>query len=191
MRRKVGITLALLAAATAAPSCIRLHGPEGLRRELSREAGVRLERETGITLTRSAVWLARLAVNGDEDSISLDGVRRIEIGVYEVRGDRSPRGPLDALRPGGALADWESVVRIRDADEDVAVLVRRDDTRVREMLVVVAESDEWVLVRMKGRLERVIEDAMRAAFEEAGRPELYARSRAERGLDPVSPRREG
>jgi hypothetical protein len=41
------------------------------------------------------------------------------------------------------------------------------------MLVVVMEQDEWVLVRIKGKLERVVEDAMRMAFDKAEHPELY------------------
>ena len=56
---------------------------------------------------------------------------------------------------------------------------------IRHMVVVVAEEDEWVLVRLKGNLTRIIESAMEFAFDEMERPDLYTRTREERGLDPV------
>ena len=54
------------------------------------------------------------------------------------------------------------------------------------MLIVVAEEDEWVVVRMRGDLDRILEDAMRFAFDQAERPDLYEKTREERDLPPVS-----
>jgi hypothetical protein len=63
------------------------------------------------------------------------------------------------------------------------VLVREKKESVRAMLVVVAEPDEWVLVRVFGHLDDTLEQAMTMAFDEVERPDLYARTRRERGLD--------
>lgn len=184
MNHRFRMPLLALIPSLIAVSCVRIHGPEDVRRDLGRSAGVKLHREFGLTLTRSGMWIARKGLKmADEEQISLRGVRRMEVGIYEVRGRR---GDANGLRDAdlAALEDWTPIVRTRDPDELVLVLTREQDGRVCGLLVVVADDDEWVLVRMRGKLDRMFEDAVRMAFDEADRPELYARSRVERGLDP-------
>lgn len=162
------------------------HGPGDLKRDLSDSAGVELDQEVGITLGRTSMWLARKAVrwSGEEDIPSLKGVRKVQVGVYEVRGLRPGRERRQQLQLSDLPRNWIPVVQIHEDGEDVFVLTREDGERIRAMLVVVAEYDEWVIVRIKGNLNRVLEEAMQMAFDEAGRPELYERSRHERGLEP-------
>jgi hypothetical protein len=181
MIRKIRISLLLASTVLLGLSCVRFVGPEEIRHDLSDQAGVKLKQETGLTLTRSAVWLARKFV--DQDDFTLEGVRRIEVGVYEVKGLKGRRespSPLDLTR----LEGWEPVVRVNEPGEDVIVLIKEKDEVVRALLVVVAEQDEWVLVRIRGKLNRVLEEAMEMAFKDADRPDLYAKTRRERGLDP-------
>jgi hypothetical protein len=162
-------------------SCVRFVGPDDIRHDLSIQAGVNLKQETGFTFTRSAVWLARKFVK--EDDFTLEGVRRVEVGVYEVRGFRDGRqapSPLDLTMLDG----WAPIVRVHEPGEDVMVLFKEKDEVVRALLVVVAQSDEWVLVRIRGKLDRVMEQAIEMAFENVDRPDLYAKTRRERGLDP-------
>jgi hypothetical protein len=71
------------------------------------------------------------------------------------------------------LAGWDNVVRVQEDGEEIFVLLREEDERIRGMLIVVAEADEWVLVRVWGKLDRVIEQAMEMAFEKADRPGLF------------------
>ena len=59
MRSARVVWLSLIVPVLLGTGCVRLHGPEDIRRDLSRSAGVELHRETGITVTRSGVWLAR------------------------------------------------------------------------------------------------------------------------------------
>jgi hypothetical protein len=182
MIRRCRIPLLLVSIALLGVSCVRFVGPEDIRYDLSDQAGVKLKQETGLTLTRSAVWLARNFV--DEDDFTLEGVRRIEVGVYEVkglkRGQQSP-SPLDLTK----LEGWVPIVRVSEPGEDVMVLIKEKDDVVRALLVVVAEQDEWVLVRIRGKLDRVLEQAMEMAFQDVDRPDLYAKTRRERGLDPA------
>jgi hypothetical protein len=169
-----------------AVGCVRFLGPEDVRQDLSAQAGVKLKQETGVTVTRSGLWLARQFV--DDEEVPLAGLRRVEVGVYEVRGLRrgveTPRR-LDLRH----LAGWDPMVRIQEPGEEVMVLTKQDKRdRIRSMLIVVAEDDEWVLVRLYGKLDGVIEQAMKMAFEDVDRPELYARTRHERGLtEPPEP----
>ena len=173
--RKTGWLLILLCIATAT-SCIRFHGPEDLRRDLAREAGVELDREMGVTLTRTAVMLARWVT--PEDEIPLKGVRRVQVGVYEVTGLRRGVDGRQPIEPP-ELPGWHNMVRVREEGEEVFVLVREEDEEIRGMLVIVAEEDEWVLVRIKGKLQRTLESVMELAFEHAERPDLYEPTMAE------------
>ena len=167
-------------------SCV-LHGPGDLKRELSDSAGVELDKEFGMTLGRTSTWLARKVVKwSGETDISLKGVRKVEIGVYEVKGLRPGLEARQRLELSD-LPDWNPIVHVHDDGEDVFVLIKEREDQIRGLLVVVAEEDEWVLVRIRGKLNQIVEDAMRMAFDEADRPDLYERTREERGLDLANP----
>ncbi len=137
-------------------------------------------------MTRSGIWLAKKSLEwADDVDVSLDGLRRVEVGVYTVEGTRG-----DA--PGSLgidvfPTDWESWIELRDGVEQVFVLVRPGDKpeRIRGMLVVVAEDEEWVVVRLYGDLDEILEEAMRFAFDRADRPELYEKTRQQRDLPPT------
>lgn len=165
-------------------SCI-LRGPGELRRELSSAAGVELDREIGLTLGRTSTWLARRILKwSGESEVSLRGLHKIQVGVYEVRGVRpghAERTPLTL----NDLPDWTPIVQLHEDDADVFVLTQENGIHIRKMLLVVADDDEWVIVKLGGKLDLIIEDALRLALDEADRPELYEDTRRERGLDPV------
>ena len=147
-------------------SCI-LRGPEDIRRELSQDADVELDREFGLRLGRCGMTLARWGMKmGGEGDIPLKGVKKVEVGVYEVKGGATPR-----LAPPN-LPGWQTLVRMHEDGENVFVMTRERDGQLRKMLVVVAEDDEWVLVRISGKLDRLVEDVMRYAMKEAGREDL-------------------
>jgi len=178
--------IAILSGVLLAPGCVRLAGPDNVSLELSRAAGVDLQQEIGLTVTRSGIWLAKKSLKwADETEFSLDGLRRVEVGVYTVRGTRpGGREPLgEHLFPSA----WSPWVRVQDDDAEVFVMVRQGDEPedIRGMIVVVAESEEWVVVRLHGDLYRVLEDTMRFAFDQAERPDLYDKTREQRELPPL------
>lgn len=176
--------LGLSALAVGSLGCIRFSGPEELRQDLSDASGVKLRQETGFTITRSGMWLARKALKmADEEEIDLRGVKRVELGIYEVKGLRRGREERVPLSLDDMPAGWTVLARVHDAGEDVFVMIQDRDGEIRQMLVVVAEEDEWVLVRLKGKLQPVIESALQMAFDQSDRPELYEATRRERGLD--------
>jgi len=140
----------------------------------------------GLTVKRSGMWLARWGMRiAGEDEISLRGIRRVEVGVYLPLQTKDGSAPsrLDIRDFEG----WSPLVRVHDEDEEVLVMVREKQGEVRDMLVVVSDEDELVVVRMKGRLDRILEEAMAEAFDQAERPDLYEKSREERGLEPAVP----
>jgi hypothetical protein len=176
----------LLSALLVAPGCVRLTGPDNVSRQLSYEAGVDLQQEIGLTVTRSGIWLAKKSLKwADDVDISLDGLRRVEVGIYSVNGTRGEKA--EALNVNVFPTEWDSWVQVQDEGEQVFVMVRAGDKpdKIRGMLVVVAEEDEWVVVRMYGDLDRILEETMRFAFDQADRSELYDKTREERDLPPL------
>jgi hypothetical protein len=165
------LPVALLVLLLAAPGCT-LRGPEKIRRQISQSTGTEYSREIGITLGRVGLAVARMALDEEDEELKvLEHLTKIRVGVYQVESRPETPGQMELGRL--AMADWEPMVDMRQGEEDVLVLLKRKKGEVREMLVVVNESDELVIVRMKGRLDRVLEEA--AAF---GKQE--ARQKAER-----------
>jgi hypothetical protein len=152
------------------------NGPADLRREVSASAGIELDRIMALTVGRTGMAIARLVTDGDE--IPLRGVRKVEIGIYEVNGLRpgvDARGAIGLPR----LEGWHSVVRVRDDEQEVHILLEERDDQIRGMIIVVAEDEEVVLIRIRGKLQHTVEQAMRMAFDQADRPELYEPTVAE------------
>jgi hypothetical protein len=172
----------ILILALLSPACVTLRGPEDVRRDISSATGVRFEREIGLSVRRSGMWLARWGMRiAGEEEISLRGLRRVDVGIYlplKAKSESSPE--LSDLR---AFEDWSPLVRVREEGDEALVMIRERDGEVRGMLVVVSEPEELVIVRMKGKLDRILEEAMSEAFDQAERPDLYEQSRVERGLD--------
>ena len=173
--RSVATLLILLTAV----GCVRPWGPGSMRRELSRDAGVHLDQEFGVTVTRSGIWLARQILEmtdaGDEVP-HLKGLRKVQVGVYRVDDYRRGYDGMLALDANTFGPDWTPLVRVVEGGETVQVLTKERAGQLRGMLVVVAERDEWVIVRMRGRLDRIVESAMDFAFDKIDRPDLSDRT---------------
>lgn len=178
------VIAASLGAALALAGCVWPAGPEDVRRELARAAGVRLDREVGITVGPLGMAIARWAVRHAEDEgeeeLTLAGVRRVEVGVYRVAGPCCGLDARERLSPpaGGA---WSTIVRVHEPDEDVLVLGEEREGELRRLLVVIAEAEEWTLVRLSGRLDAVLDEAVALALDEADRPDLEPALAAEMG----------
>ncbi len=165
----VGMLTALLL--LTAGGCMFLRGPGDVRHDVQRMTGLDLDRRFGIQTGRVSMWIARRAMKwSGEDEVSLKGVRGVEVGVYEVDGPRRGyRLASDEQRPslcGAGFSGWEPVVRVCEGDEHMLMFVRQKRDQLRGLLVVVQDSDEVVIVRARGRLDRLIEDALRMARDE-------------------------
>ncbi len=156
---------ALLVILMATPACT-LRGPEGIRQDISRSTGTTYTREVGLTLGRVGLAVARMALDEDDEELQvLKGLTKIQVGVYQVK-DR-PNDPGDMQLGQVSMASWEPMMSMKEDDEDVLILLKRKKGQVREMLVVVSESDELVIVRMKGKLDQVLEEAANFGRKEA------------------------
>lgn len=168
-------TMALMALLSGAlAGCVGFRGPADVHREVRETTGVAYEREMGLTLGGPALAMARWAADRyvEEDIPDLSGLRKVQVGIYEA-----PPGGGAARRSVQAhdFPTWEPLVEVSDGDEEhVLVMVRRRDEAIRMLLVVVDEPDELVIVRLKGYLDTILEDAVRFGLQEVDRPELAA-----------------
>ena len=170
----IGLSLPLFSTA-----CI-LRGPSGIRRDVAHATGAKYDRKLGLTLGRFSLGLVRWGMKDDlaegDQTLSLEGIRKVQIGVYEVEeGTWNPGRRFDPA----SLGSWEPVVAIHDAGDDVHVLYRDRDGRTTDMLIVVSDSEDLVIVRVKGDLDRFLETAVRYSLQQAGRPDLSERTIAE------------
>jgi hypothetical protein len=165
---------------------VTLHGPEEIRRDLSKETGVKLDHEFSITVNRGGMWLARQGLKwSGEDEISLKGINLVDVGIYEPAGLRKGFEAPRAVHPD-YFKGYEALVRVQEQEdgENVLVMTREKSEKIKGLIVVVTEPEEWVIVRVKGNLNEILEQALAGAFDEIERPDLYEKTREERGLDP-------
>lgn len=180
MSSNLRMALLVLFAILAGAGCVTLHGPEEIRRDLSRDVGVKLDREFTITVNRGGMWLARKGMKwSGEDDISLKGVRHVDVGIYQVDGLRKGFEAPNAVHPD-FFRGWDSLVRVQEQGENVLVLTRERKEQVKGLLVVVTDPEEWVIVRVKGNLNQILEEVLAEAFDEIERPDLYDRTLEER-----------
>jgi len=160
---------ALLIILMAAPAC-SLRGPEGVRRDIARSTGYEYSCEMGLTIGRIGLAVARMALDEEDEELRLlEGLTKVQVGIYQV--ESRPRKPGDLKLGRTHLANWEPMANVKEDDEDVMVLLKRKKGQVREMLVVVSDRDELTIVRMKGRLDQVLEKAVAFGREEARQDE--------------------
>lgn len=170
MKRAIVVAASILVCS----ACV-LRGPGDVRREVAAATGADYEREFGLTLGRMSMAVVRWGMKHSDEElpVSLKRVRKIQVGVYHVRpgnwGDGGGPTPFDPDRLGG----WTPAVAVREDGEDVHLLLRERGERVRAMLIVVSDPDELVIVRMKGDLGEILQDALRYGLEQADRDDLY------------------
>lgn len=166
MRTSRLAAIGLLALSTG---CV-LVGPAGARHDVTRATGLDLDREFGFRLGRMSMFLVRHSVRAAADDVTLDGVQKVAIGVYRVR-----EQPGDHALCRADLSDWEPVVRVCDEGESALMFVRETDGRLRGLLIVAYEEDELVIVRARGRLDRLAASVLELAGDEindGGRKEV-------------------
>jgi len=138
----------------------------------------RFEPEVHLRFGRLTLGLARHIVHwadpGDPDVAPLDHVRRVEVATYRVHALPDLAARLAGqTRFARALAasGWTMNVAAREARSRTWVFTRGDASGALSNLYVVAlERDELTLVRIDGRLDRLVADSV------AGHPGDFVRT---------------
>jgi len=137
-------------------------------REIERaNPGLELDRKFTANLGPVAIRLGRFVTGRvrDEDaqraSRYLRSIRRVKVGVYEahIREDVRLEGIPEMHRFG--RGGWQLAARVREDNEDVWLYYRERGQTVTDLYVMVLSEDELVIARVKGSLNRLMEDAVK------------------------------
>ncbi len=163
---RLALVLATMIALPGA-GCVFRRGPEDVRRELSHGLGCELERDValkfGFFTTKAALGVARLA---SHEPAPLRGLSAIEMGVYSLPQGRKPAPSRTITRV--EFAGWEDVVRARDGDDEVRVLMRTRRGRIRGLMVISRDGEEVEVMRLRGDLQELLEAIVRGSLAGAG-----------------------
>ena len=143
----------------------------------------RFDREVVFSFGPLSLLSARLATGlmpsetRDEVRPYLRTLRRVKVGVYRAEG-LSSLETLDLpqvrrLRKKG----WETAIAIREPEATTWILYRERRSSVRDLYVLTLSEEELVMVRLKGRLDKLLTHVMRVHGGELDLSELHLSER--------------
>jgi hypothetical protein len=140
--------------------CFAYRGPHGVERSLEHSLGVELRRDFGVKLGFLSTKFAASFIARDDDSLDYDDLTSIGVAIFE-RGATNGRTPR-RIEPGDlGLKGFSTMVRTSDGDDQVLLLVKPSNGTIREMVLLAVDEDEVVVARLTGRLDELIEKAIR------------------------------
>ncbi len=152
-----------------AAGCIIPVGPDDLRRQVSRANDVTLEQEIGVSVDGLTLATAA-AVAGVP--LPLIHVGWAEIGIYRIAGGANADAPVrEFMAP--ELNGWQRVVRLRERDSMMYMLVKPSGEGIRGMIMVARSGDEVIVVRVRGRLHKLLEHVIAHSVAEDGFPGMF------------------
>ena len=170
MKRQISTVGALVALTFLFVGC----GPRNAHFEDVREAvfdgSETLNTKIQISLGIVPLWMAeKVAVFIDEPEVQearqyLDDINHVDVGVYEVHHSFKEKQKAAARRVKASMKahGFEPIVLVREKKETVGVYVPTMEKKFPEELFVVVMADhEVVLVRVSGKLERIIRTAVK------------------------------
>jgi hypothetical protein len=176
--RAVTALAVLVALTTVTAGC--MWAPELARvcRDIEAQVpGATFDKEFAVSLGPVSLAFARLLTGLVPDAREARGylrdVSRIQIAVYETDG-MPPVSSIHMPRRLQKLADegWETAVKVREKDSVVWVMYKIDGDTIRDMYVIVLDDSELVMVKARGRLERLAAHALREAQDTPGIPRI-------------------
>jgi hypothetical protein len=146
----------------SACGCMTYRGPRGVEAAIERKAAVELHREVGFKLGPISTKLAASLLHHWADDQVIRDLSGIGVAVFEVtKHGGYPTQPITAKDLG--VPGWQPMVESRSDGEQLLVLAKPEDGELREMMFLSIESDEVVVARLKGHLDRLIEKTLAAA----------------------------
>ena len=140
--------------------CLAYRGPRGVEASLEHSLGFELRRDFGVKLGFLSTKFAVSFIGQDDDDLDLHDVTSIGFAVFE-RGAANGRTPR-RIEPGDlGLKGFSTMLRSSDGDEQVLLLAKPSNGTIREMVLLAVDTDEVVFARLTGRLDELIEKAIR------------------------------
>ena len=149
--------------------CIIPVGPDDLRLQVSRANDVALEQEIGVSVDGLTLATAA-AVAGVP--LPLIHVGWAEIGIYRIAGGANADAPVREFA-APELEGWQRVVRLRERDSKMHMLVKPSGGGIRGMIMVARSGDEVIVVRVRGRLHKLLEYVIAHSAAKDGFPRMF------------------
>ena len=161
------IAAALLLVLSAA-GCMTYRGPRGVEATIERKAEIELKREMGIKLGPLSTKIAASILHHEDDDTDFRDLTGIGVAVFEVtKHTGAPAQRITAKDLG--VEGWQPIIEESADGEQLLVLAKTGGGEIREMMFVSIESDEVVVARLKGHLDRLIQKTMAAADHDGAR----------------------
>lgn len=169
--------LALVAVMTLFSGCFSLSARElaEVRRELETQMpDARFEKEVELSIGRMAMGTMKclcLVIPDTRDARKyLKDISGVSVAVYDVE-SLPPLNEVNLPKRLRRLLErkgWDVLIRAREEDQIVWILYQEHRRSIRNLYVLALEPDELVLVRLRGRLDRLFAQAL----EESGTKSL-------------------
>jgi predicted small secreted protein len=169
MKTTIKLLIITLAASFLLSGCIAVDGYfKNVRNKVFKSVEGDFHKEVEFSLGAAAITLSTVAVSlSDAPDFTDDMLRkidRVQIGVYENLDWQRYKPNFNSLR--AITSDlkedgYEFIVRTINRDEMVAVMVKGNDYKIKEMFVVAVNDEELVMAQIFGDLDELIEIAIR------------------------------
>lgn len=180
--KRGALVLALACALPLTGGCVWTPELRQIKQDIAHQIpGASFDQEVSFSIGPGGMALARAAVAlvpaAHDARVWLKDVSRVEVALYEVSAGEPASRVATPARIEEMLEDgWEMAARVREPHESVWILYRVDGDSVREMFVVSLDRQELVMVKVKGRLERLIARALTEADGRSHWGRLHERS---------------
>ena len=162
-----GIALAVTALALFSSGCYRAVRLERMGYEILEACpDVRFKKDISLSLG-GVSWkiLKSIAMSVEKDDPEIrayiGGLSKIEAVVYKARGiSKGDARPIGEIVKSQLNEDWSLMVKAIEKDDMAWIHYREDDGRIREMQIIAYDGDEFVIVRLSGRLDHMMEMAI-------------------------------
>jgi hypothetical protein len=147
----------------AASGCMTYRGPRGVEDSLEQTLGVELHRDSGIKLGFLSTKFVASFVGGDgDDDLDFHDLSSIGVAVFE-RGAGNGKTPRRIEPRDLGLTGYDTLVRSADGDEQILLLVKPRNGKIREMVLLTVDADEVMVARLTGHLDEFIAKAVESA----------------------------
>lgn len=166
-KSRFAIAVAAIALVLSSTGCYRAVRLERMGGEiLDACPDARFERDFSLSLG-GVSWgiLKSIAMAADKDDPDVQNyvgkLSKIELVVYQARGIRkSDARAIGEIVRSRLDEDWSLMVKAVDDDDLVWIHAREDGDHIREMQIASYDGDEFVIVRLSGALDDMMEKAV-------------------------------
>ena len=155
-------------------ACSGYKNPDAVSQRVTQVTGVPFEQLSTVTIGRSAFRIARFASKAADapPPALIKDLDDLQWGTYRPLVAESASAGMPGLNASHFIGYSPIFARKAETGENLILLSRGSGERIHEILFVVDGSEQLTIIQVRGRLEALLEDAIRLALGEAQREDL-------------------